>query len=331
MRIILILLFFIMQNPVFSFELTPEQRIFRQSILYQTGSNYIKNAYYGGGKILRWNKEEFPLKIYAENNLDVPNYYSYAFIGAANIWAKELPFIKIQFTADDTLADISFKIANEKDKIRRIKENEPTTLAYTEPVVRGNKLIKMNIYVNKKDIDNKYFEPQEILNISLHEFAHALGVTGHSNDPNSIMYALYNPKNHKISAFINREDKNTVKLLYQITPDITNGDRAKEKGNIDSKIVLGDFEERVNETIESLKKELKIKPDDAETKIQLAANYEQKGDYDNMFKYLTEAEVCVKTNEELYRVYIGYSLYYFHTKNNIQAFFYYKKAKELKK
>lgn len=307
--------------------LDEKQRLLRQTILYQTGSNYFKNVYYAGSKILRWNKSEFPIKVYVDNNLKVPNYYAYAFIKAAAIWQTELPeVIKITFVTDEEKADICFKVTNKKPMIRASKEEETEILAYTEPVVKGDKLLKMYIYIYERNRENKFYKPYEILNISIHEFGHALGISGHSNDKASIMYALYSPETEKKSAFINRQDKNTMTLLYKVAPDITNGDKTKETGNIKAEILAGSMDERVDISIKNEVDELKIKPGDCISRIKVAALYEQKKDYEMMFKYLKEAEPLAKTKDELYAVHIGFAGYYYNKKDKLNAQFHINKA-----
>ena len=157
------------------------------------------------------------------------------------------------------------------------------------------------------------------MNIAVHEFGHALGLWGHSNDANSIMYALFNPKLEKHGLYLNRQDKSTLKLLYMITPDYTNGDSTKEKDTIASEILVGTEEERLDISIEHEKKEALKKKGDSSIRINIASLYEQKGDYDSMLKYIKEAEPLAKTNSELYMVQLSYALYHYRVGNRNSA------------
>lgn len=316
--------------PAFA-ELSEQERIIRQTVLYETGSNYIERAYFAGNKILRWNKSEFPIKVYVENSLNVPNYYSYAFVKAAAVWQSEMKdVISIVFVTDEDEANICFKVIDPKKFIRKPGAGETEVLAYTETSHKGNKLLKANIYFYERNSSGKFYKPYEILNIAVHEFGHALGIAGHSDDETSLMYALYSPRNQKQAGFLNRQDKNTVKLLYKITPDITNGDKSKEKDTYKAEILVGSFDERVDTSIKNASGELKIKPGDCLSRLQLAALYEQKGDFDKMYQYIKEAEPLAKTKDELYGVHIGYAVYYYGKKDRQKAKIHIDKALSMK-
>ena len=316
---VLILILFLTVQFVFARELTQAERIQRQTILYQTGSNYLNKAY-AGSKVLRWNKAYFPIKVYVEANPDMPSYYPSNFIKAAKIWEDETNgIIKLYFTSDPDNANILFKTIKRQAPTRDVSKSETVTLAYTETKINGDKLQKQTIYFYERNDKGKLSPPYEVLNIAVHEFGHALGIQGHSDDPNSIMYAFYDTKKEKHAAFLNRQDKNTLKLLYMITPDITNGDKTKEKGTVDAEVLAGSIEERTNTSIQNAEKEVSMKTGDASSRLKLAALYEEKGDFVTMLKYVKEAEVCAKTKNELYGVHIGYAYYYYHKKDKQNA------------
>ncbi len=312
-------------------ELTPQERVARQSILYATGSNYLENAYYTGGKILRWNKSEFPIKVYVENSVNAPNYYTYAFIRSVLIWQVALKdVLSIKFVNNESEANIVFKVVNNNKYIRQIKQDDSHTLGYTSPTIKKGKLVKMYIYIYDRGKDGKYYDPYRVLNISIHEFGHALGIGGHSNDSSSIMYPLMNPDKEKKSGFISRTDINTVTLLYKVVPDITNGDKTKEKGNIRAEILLGDEDEREAIAIKQALDEVKIKPTDCFSWLKLAVLYEDRKEYDKMFEYIKKAEPLAKTKEELYSTYVAYSYYYYAKKDKKNAKAYLTRALAIK-
>lgn len=73
----------------------------------------------------------------------------------------------------------------------------PTPLDIQARQLKKGKLVKMYIYIYDRGKDGKYYDPYRVLNISIHEFGHALGIGGHSNDSSSIMYPLMNPDKEK--------------------------------------------------------------------------------------------------------------------------------------
>lgn len=323
----LFLLFLVAVKNVCARELTPSERVARQSILYATGTNYIEKAYYAGGKILRWNKSEFPIKVYVENTVNAPNYYVYAFARSVLIWKTAMKdVLSIKFVNLESEANIVFKVVNNKKYIRQVENNEDSILAYTSPTIKKGKLEKMYIYVYDKGRDNKYYRPYQVLNIAIHEFGHALGISGHSNDASSIMYPLLNAGDEKKSAFISRTDINTLTLLYKVTPDITNGDKSKETGNISAEILLGDKEEREVIAIKQALEEIRIKPTDCLSRLKLAVLYEERKEYQKMLQYIKEAEPLAKTKDEQYSTYVAYAYYYYSQRDKKNAKLYLDKA-----
>ena len=212
-----------MQSPALA-ELSQSDRIHREEVLYKAGKNYIKQARYQNKYIVRWNKTEFPIKIYVGNGKGIPNYYTSAFIYAPMVWKDESEgIIDFQLVREEKDANISFRILD--------KNAEGDTLAYTTHEMQGSKLLRSVIYVYKRDSKGNYFKPNDLLNIMVHEFGHALGIIGHATDPESIMYESYSVLCEKTSPFLYGSDINTLRLLYKIVPDITNGDKNKEKDN----------------------------------------------------------------------------------------------------
>ena len=326
--------FFIIIFSVFeahAAELTQSERILKQSILYATGSNYLENTYFAGGKILRWNKSEFPIKVYVENSVNAPNYYTYAFIRTVLIWQSALKdIISLKFVNNEDDANIVFKVVDNKKYIRQVKTNESHILAYTSPLIQKNKLLKMYIYIYDRGNDNQYYKPYQVLNIAIHEFGHALGISGHSSDTTSIMYPLLNPDKEKRSGFISRTDINTINLLYKVYPDITNGDKKKEVGNIKTELLLGSEDERQALAIKQALEEVQIKPTDCLSRLKLAVLYEERQEYNKMLQYIKEAEPLAKTKDELYSIYVAYSYYYYSQKDKQKSKLYLSKALAIK-
>ncbi len=228
-----ICLFFLLALISFSQELTQNERVLKQTVLYKAGKTYIENARNDNGEIARWNKAKMPIIVYCEMASDVPSYYLPSFVQAVKIWEIESNgLLKFKIVANEDGANIKFKILREKP--------ENLELAYTETRVETKKkiLLESVIFIYQRGEDGKFYTPNEVLSISVHEMGHALGIFGHSNIPTSIMYAEYSTKNRKISDFLNLEDKNTLQLLYKIAPDYINGDRDLEVGNIDKKLIF---------------------------------------------------------------------------------------------
>ena len=226
----IVIAFILALLPVYSAELTQEEKILRSEVIYKSGKNYVPLILYKGD-ILRWNKAYFPIKIYLGNGYGIPNYYYEALKFAVTVWRDETEnFFRFEYVENEKDANIVYKILD--------KSSPDDTLAFTEAVIWGKRLDKQIINVYKKDNFNKYFDPRTITNVMIHEFGHALGIEGHSKDPTSIMYEFYSSKNSKTTPYLNGEDINTIKLLYRIVPDITNGNKNKEKNWITKRVLF---------------------------------------------------------------------------------------------
>ncbi len=330
-KILSLIILLLLSQRAYSRELTQEERILKQEILYEAGSNYLENAYSGGSQIVRWNKSEFPIKVYIKPSSIVPSYYATTFRQAVSIWQKELPdVLKFRMVGNKSGANICFEIIEQKKLIREIKKTDTRTLAYTKTYTSGKVLKNATIYVYSRRPDGKYYDQTELLNLAVHELGHALGISGHSEDSTSVMYALYQPQHKKTSGFLNKEDKSTVKLLYRITPDVTNGDPKKETGTIRADIIAGSQEERRNASIQNAHEEISVKPGDCASRLNMAALYEEKKDYNNMLLYIQKAEPLAKTNEELYSVHFAYGIYYYRVKDKKNALYHTNKAYRIK-
>lgn len=319
------------KNPSLQNEVIEKNEVLKQSILYETGSNYLDKTFYGG-KIARWNKAEFPIKVYIEDLPSMPNYYKKAFEEAAKIWENEGEgIIKIAFVDREKEANIVFKTKDRQENIRKISNDEPTTLAFTKPTFDKDKFKKAEIIFFRKNIDGSMVKPYEVLNIAVHEFGHALGIWGHSDDKNSVMYVFYDPKYKKRTAFLNKQDKATLKLLYMVTPDFTNGNKKDEKDTINASILIGTSDERIEKSIKEAKKEVEMKKGDCLSRLNLAALYEQKKDYNMMYFYIKEAEQTARNQNEMHNVYVSYAIYYASQNDKQKALNYMEKALEIKK
>lgn len=73
--------------------------------------------------------------------------------------------------------------------------------------------LKVNIIVNTGELDSDITldsRKEQVRKLVLHELGHAIGIWGHSKDPNDIMYT------HPIVSQLSSRDINTVRKLYKI-------------------------------------------------------------------------------------------------------------------
>lgn len=180
-------------------------------------NNYIRQASYNQ-KIVRWNK--FPVTYSIESNENVPEFYIKEIERAFETWQNSMNN-QIHFKKNHKKSDIKI-VFTKPDLLSNVSTNK-IIIANTMPCIEANELIQMIIDFRITDYKGNYFEKQKIYYIALHEIAHALGVLGHSNCAEDILY-LYSNENQIFnnSTILSQADVNTMKLLYNTKPDISN-------------------------------------------------------------------------------------------------------------
>lgn len=221
----------------------------RYNIHKHYGRNYINHVSYDN-KILRWDINTFPLKIYIENTSikNLPNYYVSEIKKSFTSWQNASGFISFTYIDDEKKADIVVKFSNINDS-----DCSGTgckyVVAYTVPIVKGNRLKQMIITVYDKDPFGNLLSTKELHNTVLHEIGHALGIMGHSQNSYDLMYMATNQnliqaQNLSNYIYLTSSDINTLKLLYKLVPDITNVPLAQvnKSGLIYPPILIGNAE-----------------------------------------------------------------------------------------
>lgn len=208
---------------------------FRQTVFKSYGNNYTRECLYNG-IVMRWDKNSFPLTYSVSTEHPMPRYYSEASDKAFKEWENGTNgFIKFKRVLSN--ADISV-VFSENSIEKKLDKNMEYKAAITMPVIEQDKFLKhMKIKVLIRDYFGKIIEPEEIKIILAHEIGHALGLWGHTKDINAIMYYSrkkpYSYYSDKTVSSLNAKDINTIKLLYALSPDVSNTVEAltdKEKG-----------------------------------------------------------------------------------------------------
>lgn len=288
---------------------------FRKNRLDKYEPNYI-NKVFSYNKVIRWDKNSFPLKVYFKDDNAglVPDYFMNAIKTAFNTWQvltkKHISFKLIEDIAE---ADIIIDYNVDESELMQecIAENCILSIATTEPVFSANILKKMTIIFNAKDFNNDYLSANQVYRAALHEIGHALGLLGHSDNPEDLMYMsdkdiFYGAQN------VSTRDLNTLKLLYDIAPDLTDKIIEEEKlgYEIYSPILLG-ARKTVNlgaytEAVNYLKKA----PKSANGWLDLASVYFEASEYEKSLRSVNNAIKYAVTNQDLYLCYYNYAILY---------------------
>lgn len=283
---------------------------FKRKIIDKVGDNYIDKAPEADG-LIRWDILKFPLKVYVSGafNTSQQNSIKKAFFH----WHERVKFFTYNFVSDEKNADIVV-LPNSKGSGNCQQGQACRYVAgYTIPEISSNQLLKMKIFIALKSASGRDITAGNIYKTSLHEIGHAMGIQGHSDMKGDLMYMSpqHSEENYSVSDILDR-DLNTIKLLYILSPDITNTSPKKFRKDklIYSPIILGDKSDIQDKKIEELEAYVKKAPDMSIGWSNLATAYAEKEDYEKSVKYLEKALSLAYTNEEKFVIYSNIGISY---------------------
>ena len=306
----------------------------RYRLLDGIENNYIFNAAMGND-ILRWDIRSFPLKVYIDSPESVPPYYIASIKRAMNLWTGRTNFVKFQQAQSPIDADILIKFEDIPNDICQGAVCK-YTIAHTEPQIDKNKILKqMDLTFYKTNAYKQNFTSREVFNTALHEFGHTLGIMGHSDNPNDIMYAMKDSDNmftfmrseeHSLSA----RDLKTLVLLYRIEPTISNVKDLHNETFYYSPLILGNDDIRLQKKLNEYKKYIETYPNIAAGYINLASTYVDLGDFESALKVINEAERFANSKDELFLVLYDRAIIYYNQQKYSQALENAKRAQSIK-
>lgn len=164
--------------------------------------NYLKHAANANGQLNKWKNENILIHI--------PKGEHYQTVLSAFERYQEVLGGVIKFipTLSFENADITIRFTNQLEA--KNDDTDTITGLTTTTVDKQGNIKRAEIKISTTDyVTNKKLMPQDIYTTSLHEIAHALGIVGHSPNPNDIMFA-----SSKSIQKLSERDINTLKLLY---------------------------------------------------------------------------------------------------------------------
>lgn len=171
--------------------------------------SYFRNICQNG-KIIRWNKESMPLKVYIQDSKDVPEYYAEVVARAYRAWQRASEgLVRFEFVESPSEADIKCYFQG---------GNAVETIGKQEFSVSGNKITNSVVVFSRTDKNGHTHDSKQLFSAALQEAGHSLGLTGKSQSIYDVMY----PIGIKFNTEITPRDVKTLALLYSVIPDITN-------------------------------------------------------------------------------------------------------------
>ena len=163
------------------------------------GDYYDKN-----GDNLVWQKP-YNIRVYIASNTGKESILKRAF----SVWDdRMMKTVNFTYVDNDNDADIIIKFVNSLDGTKA------GVTKYSSVAIAGNKkyLKKVNIEVSLRNPYGGKYTDTNLLSTALHEIAHGLGITYHSDNKNDILY--YSVESYKNNS-ISRRDVNTIQQLYR--------------------------------------------------------------------------------------------------------------------
>ena len=219
------------------------------------------------GKIVRWNKSTFPLRVYVQDTADVPEYYREVVMSAYQAWQRASEgLVSFEFVEDASDADMRCYFKNTDNK-RSIGVHSFT--------VNGNKITASTIVFNKTDAKNHSLDSKQLFSSALQEIGHSLGLTGASPSIYDVMY----PIGTKFNTEITMRDLKTLALVYSVKPDVTNVPlSASEQAQL---FTVSEVLNTLNVPVTNDTKNLdEVVASDVATHLALAEQYRRRAEYE---------------------------------------------------
>lgn len=313
--------------------------VWKNNINQLYGDNYIEQAPLNSD-IIRWNPKTFPLKVYIDlqDLAKVPEYYNTEIIKAFGQWQASSGFIGFNYINNPASADIVVKFAN-------LPQNNCSetgckyVVAHTIPTIKKNILKQMTITVYDRDANGSYFSDKELFNTVLHEIGHALGIMGHSYSTDDLMYmakeGARNPLLMRYRSdfqYISVKDINTLRLLYNIVPTITNTplDELNTDTLIYPPILFGNTKNMSLQKLKEAENYVKEAPNIPNGYIDMAIAYDELGKLDKAIEALGNAFNNANSDTDRYIVLYNFAVMYLNNNNPETAMSYANQAKQIK-
>ena len=234
------------------------------------------------GKIVRWNKDTMPLKVYIQDSASVPEYYRQVVMSAYQTWQRASEgLVRFEFVEDASDADMKcyFKAGNGVETIG--------SHAFT---VSGNIITDSTIVFTRADKNGHSHDSKQLFSSALQEIGHSIGLTANSPSIYDVMY----PIGTKFNTEITPRDLKTLALVYSVIPDITNRPlTADERAQL---FTVSEILNTLNVPVDdNTNLDEVVAGGDVATHLALAEQYRKKAKYD---KAAAEYQIVAQTKTD---------------------------------
>jgi len=163
----------------------------------------------------RWSSELMPLKVFIKNGEGVPNYrsnFETILQQAFQSWSDaSRNLVSFAFVDKEDNANLVCSWTNNPREMMSSAEGGHAMVIPNPDSSRINKAIIVLLTVNPV---GALISDNFARRVDLHEIGHALGMLGHSKNPNDIMYSSLPPAD--LECALSDRDKNTLVALYTL-------------------------------------------------------------------------------------------------------------------
>ena len=241
------------------------------------------------GRLTRFDHK--PIAVYTDTPPFEAEEYNQTLSQSLSLWEKATQGkLKFELTPDATSADIKIKWVYQQNSGRNDEYIGEARL------IRDGEGVHVEIEVSLRDRTSLKPHPPEIVRAALlHEIGHAIGLWGHSDDPNDVMYfasAAKAPTTRDIATWMKVNEtpvgapfhEEALRVLgTEIEDDSTVAGNHYLLGMVYAD--LGDYHMAIN----SFQRALELEPQLGVSSVQIAQIFQQNGVYDQAIKHYTQA------------------------------------------
>ena len=241
------------------------------------------------GKIVRWNKSSFPLKVYVQDSSDLPDYYREVVMSAYQTWQRASEGL-VSFTFVETPNEANIKCYFKNS-------NDSAAIGSQSFDVKGDKLVSSTI--NFKKFDNKHhnLDSKQLFSSALQEIGYSLGLNGKSPSIYDVMYPIGTKFNTELTA----RDLKSLALVYSVIPDIT--DVPLNNAEMANLFTVKEILATLNVPVKDNMNPDEVIANDISTKLALAEQYRKRAEYDKaaqVYQEVAQLKTDRRSKSEVY-------------------------------